>query len=221
MKLFLGTLLTLGLIAAAAPRELAGQDKGGQDKGTPTKPAQGGKDQGGKAVPANASALEAKMREFGTPGPAHKVLDARVGRWNLDVKMFEPGSTEANESKGTSEIKSILDGRFIQETATGEFMGQPFNGMGTCGYDNLKQKYVSTWIDNMGTGVMYAEGTYDAGAKTFTFAGECPDLMAGKYTKNRTVQKVVDADHLTMQTYKPGPDGKDALVFQIDYTRAK
>ncbi len=33
-------------------------------------------------------------------------------------------------------------------------MGMPFEGMGIDGYDNLAKQYVSTWVDNMGTGIM-------------------------------------------------------------------
>lgn len=186
------------------------------------KPAPAGQPaQGGKAIPASASTMEAKWKEYGTPGPEHKVLDARTGKWDVAIKMFEPGSTAAQESKGTCEAKWILGGRFMQETAKGQWMGQPFEGIGTVGYDNLKDKYVSSWVDNMGTGVMVAEGTYDAATKTFTFGGDCPDLIAGKHTPSRTVVKMADADHINTQTFKRGPDGKEAMVCEMNYTRAK
>jgi hypothetical protein len=207
----LGTSL-LVLFATAAGSALARQDKGAP----PSKPG------GGQATPASAAnPMMAKWKEFGTPGAAHKVLDALVGKWNVDVKMFEPGQTAPMQSKGTSEVKWILDGRFVEETANGDFMGEPFHGVGTVGYDNLKKKYVMSWVDNTSTGVMYAEGTYDAATKTFTWGGECPDVMAGKYTKSRTVEKMTDADHWSMQSFKPGPDGKEFMAGQLDYTRAK
>lgn len=192
-----------------------------QEKRDPAgQPAQAG-NQGGKATPASASAMEAKWKEYGTPGPEHKVLDARQGKWNVAIKMFEPGASAPQESQGTCECKWILGGRFIQETAKGQWMGQPFEGIGTIGYDNLKDKYVSTWVDNMGTGVMVAEGTYDAATKTFTFGGECPDVMAGKHTPFRSVEKMTDAEHISVQHFKRGPDGKEFLAGEMNYTRAK
>ena len=45
-------------------------------------------------------------------------------------------------------------------------MGMPFQGMSTMAYDNGKKTFMSTWIDNMGTGILETEGTYDAGTKT-------------------------------------------------------
>jgi hypothetical protein len=34
----------------------------------------------------------------------------------------------------------------------------PFEGISTLGYDNAKKTFFSTWIDNMGTGMMVMEG---------------------------------------------------------------
>lgn len=176
-----------------------------------------------KATPAVAPKDDPailKMMEFATPGPSHKVLDARVGKWSVQAKMFEPGG-EPSESTGTSEMKWILGGRFLQDTFTGEFMGQPFHGEGRTGYDNLKKKYVSSWLDDAGTGIYVYEGSYDAASKTFSFVGDMPDTNAGKYVKSRTVEKWTDNDHFTVQTHVPGPDGKEFLMMQLDYSRAK
>jgi hypothetical protein len=206
----------LALCTAIGTGVFAAQDKP-QDKGAPTnKPAASGQKDSGQA-----SAMQAKMKEFGTPGTAHKVFDGFVGRWTVDVKMFEPGSTTPMESKGSSDAKWIMGGRYLEETVRGEYMGQPFEGRCTMGYDNLKKSYVSAWIDNMSTAVMYGEGAYDPATKTFTWTGECPDVMAGKYTPSRSTMKMVDPDHWTAQAYKTGADGKEALMMQLDYTRAK
>jgi len=51
-------------------------------------------------------------------------------------------------------------------------MGMPFEGIGINGYDNLKKKFVSTWIDNMGTMIVMSTGTFDPATKTFTYMGE-------------------------------------------------
>ncbi len=176
-----------------------------------------------KAAPAVApkdDPATMKMMAFATPGPSHKALDVKVGKWSAAVQMFEPGS-EPSRSTGTSEIKWAMGGRFLQETFTGEFMGQPFHGEGRIGYDNLKKKYVSSWLDDAGTGIYFSEGSFDAASKTFTFTGEMPDTNAGKYVKSHSTEKWVDNDHFTVHSYVPGPDGKDFLMMQLDYARAK
>ena len=162
-----------------------------------------------------------KMMEMGKPGAAHKVLEPHVGKWTLKMKChMEPGAPPM-ESAATSEVKWIMDGRYIQEEVTGTFMDMPFKGQGLCGYDNLKQKYVSSWVDNMSTGIMQSEGAHDPAAKSFTYETECPDPMSGKYVKGRMVVKWTDNDHYTMQMFGPGPDGKEGMQMELLATRAK
>lgn len=170
---------------------------------------------------AAAEASMAKMMEFATPGAAHKVLEQRAGNWMWEAKMFTPAAPEPMTSKGTSEAKWILEGRYLQDTVEGTAMGQPFHGMGLTGYDNLKKKYVGTWVDTMGTGILHSEGTYDAATKTFTYTGETPDVEAGKYVKSRTTERMVDADHWLLQSFQPGSDGKEYMSFELRYTRQK
>ena len=182
------------------------------------------KPQDKKAVPAAAPSddpMMQKMIEYGTPGPAHKVLEPRVGKWTYEMKCFESPGATATPSKGTSEAKWSMNGRFIEDKVTGDFMGQPFHGTAMVGYDNLKKKYISTWMDDMSTGIMYSEGTYDPATKTFTYSGECPDVMTGKFVKSRSTEKWTDADHVVMQSFKPGPDGKEFMAGEMNYTRAK
>ena len=40
-------------------------------------------------------------------------------------------------------------------------MGMSFEGMGVTGYDNLKGKYDTIWMDNMASGMMHGTGSFD------------------------------------------------------------
>lgn len=164
---------------------------------------------------------EAKMMALVSPGEGHKLLDDKVGKWNLVVKMSPVPGMPAQESAATSEMKWVLGGRFIEDHTKGTFNGEPFEGIGHGGYDNMKQKYVSTWMDNWGTGIMSTEGTYDAATKTFTYEGDMPDPMLGKIVRVRMIEKVTDKDHWTMTMLTPGENGKHTQMMEIQYTRAK
>jgi hypothetical protein len=161
------------------------------------------------------------VREFARPGPEHKVLGGRVGKWNALVRVWnEPGGQPSFDT-GTAEIRWILGERYIEETFEGTLLGQPFHGVGFTGFDNIKEKYFTTWMDSGGTGVLHSEGTFDAASQSVTYAGECPDANEWTYVKCRTVEKMIDADLWTAQMYTPGPDGKDFLCLDIAYRRAK
>jgi hypothetical protein len=41
----------------------------------------------------------------------------------------------------------VLGGRFVEQRYAGNFMGQPFSGLGYTGYDNYRKKYIGSWMD--------------------------------------------------------------------------
>jgi len=193
-----------------------------QDKGKDAKPKPAAAP---AAAPAGAPAMDpemmAKWAAFATPGPEHKVLDACVGKWTTHVKWWMDPAGPAVESDGTGEAKWIMGGRYLQEEHKGTMMGQPFEGMGLTGFDNIKKKYVGTWIDNGGTGIMTSEGTYDAAKKTITCACESPDLTMTKYVPTRMVSTMVDPNTHKLEMFMPDKSGKEFRCMEITYTRAK
>jgi hypothetical protein len=164
--------------------------------------------------------MMAKWTAFATPGEAHHLLDPKVGQWTMKVIMYMPGAPPM-ESTGTSEMKWILDGRYLEDTTEGSFQGMPFHGRGLTAYDNLKKTYVTSWVDNMGTGISTGEGTWDAASKSFRYSAETPDVLADKYVPARTVETLVDADHWTVESFSAGPDGKEMKMMRIEYARAQ
>jgi hypothetical protein len=174
----------------------------------------------GSSAPDEAE-MTARWMAFMTPGAEHKVLDSKVGKWSTHVSWWMDESSPPGESDGTCEIQWVLGGRYLSEHDEGTAMGMPFQGMGISGYDNLKKKYVTGWVDNMGTGIMTAEGTYDAAKKTFTYMGSGPDLVQEKYVRVRTVETMVDANHFKVEMYGPDPKGKEFRTMEIVYTRVK
>lgn len=132
------------------------------------------------------------------------------------------------ESAGTCSTKSVMDGRYFISEHTGKMsmpgpdgklMDSPFLGIATEGYDNAKKKFVASWIDNMGTGIMMMEGTYDPAAKTMTYIGE-EEPMPGMKFKMRQAVKYTDKDHHTMEYYEVHGDA-EAKVMEIVYTRSQ
>jgi len=171
---------------------------------------------------ADQQAMMEKMAKAATPGPQHQAMQKWVGDWDCTVKYQMDPSQPWQEAKSTATITSLLDGRYVQEVSTGEMMGQPFTGMGVYGFDNVTGKYVSTWIDNMGTGIMHSEGTSDATGKTITWNATMSDPMTGKATKERMVTTMVDDDHHTFEMYGVPPGGKKEMkMMTIDYARKK
>jgi Protein of unknown function (DUF1579) len=184
---------------------------------------------GGQPTKADMEKMMAQMMELSKPGDNHKLLASMAGTWNYTVKMWMDGDTSGkpDESKGTATRKEALGGRYFIMDVSGK-MDMPgpdgkkktmdFKGMAIEGYDNIKKKFVSTWIDSMSTMIMISEGTYDPATKTFTYNAEC-EMMPGMHTKIREVIKIVDNDHHTFEWYEDR-EGKETKTMEIAYTRA-
>jgi hypothetical protein len=170
------------------------------------------------ALAQDPKEMEAMMKA-GTPGEQHKRLAAFAGTWETVGKFYAPGGGAPTEMKGKAEIKPIMDGRYVHEEFAGDFMGMPFHGIGVTGYDNTRKKYLSTWIDNMGTTIMMMTGTYDDAAKTYSYEGQYPDPMTGKDRPMRIVMKVVDDNKHVSEFFDPAPGGKWVKSMELTYTR--
>jgi len=161
-----------------------------------------------------------KMTKAATPGPQHAMLTKLAGEWNCTVKFQMDPSQPMQESQSTAVITPLMDGRYIQEVDTGNMMGMPFSGMGVYGFDNVSGKFVSSWIDNMGTGMMSSLGTADADGKTIRWNGSMNDPVTGKPSKERMIMTFMDDSHHTFEMWGTPPGAKKEMkVMTIDYVR--
>src|SRR5438874_8075611 len=114
----------------------------------------------------NQAEMMKQMMELSKLSENHKLLKDLAGTWSYNVTMWMDPNAPPTKSSGTSVTKPIMDGRFFVTDVTGHMkMPGPdgkmkdvtFKGMGMDGYDNVKKKFVSSWGDNMGTGIMLSE----------------------------------------------------------------
>jgi hypothetical protein len=208
---------TIGLPVLAQNDRANAQNAHDEHRKKEEKPAAG--------QPSEAEMMAA-MLELAKPGENHKLLAKTAGTWSYAVKMWMDPKGPPNESSGTAVVKEALGGRYFLGEHSGKFqmpgpdgkmMDVDFKGMSTEGYDNVKKVFVATWIDNMGTAIMYLEGSYDTMTKTMTYRGES-EMMPGMKTKVREVIKYTDKDHHTFEWYEDR-DGTEVKTMEIAYTR--
>ena len=180
--------------------------------------AQTGKKQ--KWVPVDSAKAMTAMMEAGTPGPQHAALAKADGEWTAETTMWmSPGAPPMTMTSAATN-KMIFGNRYQQITFKGDFMGMPFEGISITGYDNVKKKYFSTWMDNMSTSLMNMEGTWNEATKTITFKGKmiCPGN--GVECEMRETYRIVDDNTHIMTMY--GPDiktGKEYKNMEIKFVR--
>jgi len=156
--------------------------------------------------------------EYMTPGKHHEMMAKTVGEWKTITKMWMDPSAEPMVSEGTTVYEMIMGGRYLKSTHSAVMMGQPFEGMMIQGYDNVKKEFVSTWIDNMGTGIMFSSGKYDEPTQSITFEGSMVDPATGRDTKYKEIVKIIDQNKHIWEMYDLSK-GTEIKMMEIEYTR--
>ena len=148
------------------------------------------------------SATQMKLwTEYATPGNEHKMMADETGTWNCDMTFWEGPNGKPSKATSTANIKMILGGRYQESIYSGTMMGQPFEGKSTLAYNNASKEFTTTFIDNMGTGMMVAIGKYDEANKSMNFKGDMVSPLNGKKTPYREVYTIVDANTRKMEMY--------------------
>jgi hypothetical protein len=165
--------------------------------------------------PEELREAEAAMKELGMPGEAHAFLEKMLGRWEVKMRYTTAPGAEPMTGRGQASREMVLGGRFLKTTYKGEFMGESFIGMGYDGYDNLKKKYVGTWIDNMSTALNYFEGELDETGRVLTSYGEYVDAMTGKTKKTKMELTIPSLSMHSMVSYDMNDDGEWVKTMEV------
>jgi len=153
----------------------------------------------------------------GRTGPAHAVLAGQVGKWQAEIEMWMAADATP-ETASYRVVRNLeLDGRVLHEVWTGEFMGQPFEGIGRTGYDNVGKRYWSTWTDNMSTGLTISHGTRqeDGGIE---MTGSYIDPLDGKEIATRFVWTFPSPDRERMEAFETRGD-EEFMNMRMTLTR--
>jgi hypothetical protein len=156
-----------------------------------------------------------------TPGEGHKKLDALVGTFDVKVRSTVDPSRPPEDSVGTSTNSWVLGGRYVEQEFDGEFMGEPYRGIGYTGYDNVQKKFVSVWMDTAGTGMMFLTSAADKTGKTISGSARIWDPLTEKPLPVESKIIVTDNDHHSFELWAKAPNGKMIKLMDIQYTRKK
>jgi hypothetical protein len=177
-------------------------------------------DKGGSIAssPATTDNLEKLMTDFSRPGEYHQLLAGLVGTWSFKGRRY-PLSLDSGDASyalfGTHKWQTFADGRyFIAEMTFGDSLHKiqmPVRdgkmkevvgkGIMIVGYDNVKKKFVQTYITNhIGSGIAFSEGKYDPAEKTIAFEYE-EEIAPGVHDKIRQFLILNNDDHYTLEYY--------------------
>jgi len=190
---------TLALLAATPWQDAKAKEKAGPAPGGPT------------------AEQMAAMKSYATPGPEHKALAEMAGSWLVTSECWMSPSGPSEKGSGTSTMKPVMDGRFIQEDFSGSLPMGPFHGMGLMGFDNGTGHYQHVWVADTGTGMLYSTG--DVKGDVVSFHGEmwCPLTKAVRKVRF-DVKKLSDTER-TLEMYAQDPGQPEFKTMVLQYKR--
>jgi hypothetical protein len=206
-----GIVLAAGIAALAASWAIAEASKDSQSGGAPE-----------MKLPPGWTVDDMKACMIaGTPGDMHKRMANEAGLWRGKTTMWMAPDTEPIMSECTSTITPLMDGRFIKCETEGDMPGmEPFKGLGIYGFDNVSHKFISSWIDNQGTGITQGEGELSKDGKTLTWkmTFNCP--ITKKPHAMKEVDTITGPNTKTIEMFGADPKtGKHFQMMKIELTR--
>lgn len=154
-----------------------------------------------------------------TPGPAHALMTELAGTWAVTTRLWMDPSEPPQVTRGQVVRTVILGGRVLHEDFRSEWEGQPFQGIGLRGYDNVTGRYWGTWTDNISTGVTVLFGQVNETGDVLVLEGQTPDPISGSVQPMRIEGRMDGPDREISEFYYTGPDGQLVRTMQIVYER--
>lgn len=156
---------------------------------------------------------------YATPGKSHEYLKKFVGTWRAQVTLWEKPEGPPSKMDGTVEYTMIFRGRYLQGKTAGSFDSMPFEGLSLTGFDNAQKKFQTIWLDNMGTGIYYTEGTCQKDWTQCTDEGKWFDPITKSFFYVKNITKWVDKNKVTYEMFVTYPGKKPYKSMEILYTR--
>lgn len=173
-----------------------------------------------ETTPDSATVAKA-WTDYATPSKAHEMLAKDTGTWDAEMTFWMPESPEPQKATSVATYKMILNGKYQEGVFKGDMWGMPFEGRVTTAYDNASKQFITTWIDNMGTGMLVSRGQYDETSKTITFNGVMVDPVTGKEKKVKEIITYIDDNTQKMEMFDIDANGKEFKNMEINSKRRK
>lgn len=156
-----------------------------------------------------------------TAGVEHQRFQPFVGKFRAEVKMWM-GPGDPMVSTGTMTNTLELNGLYLQQDYVGDASDGPFpnfEGKGFWGYNTTSNRYEGVWIDSACTTMQNETGQVDASGKVWEMRGEMLCPQSKQMFQKRSLIKLQDKDHHSMEMFFTGPDGNEMKTMEINYER--
>ena len=149
--------------------------------------------------------------------PEHARLAAMSGTWDVEMTFwFRPGGPGLS-TKGTSTIRPLFDGLFVEEKIEGALGAAQFTTLAWTGFNTATHQYEATRIASTNNSRIAETGTYDESTKQLVLKADY--LLAGETWHQRTVIQQTAPDAMNAASYLSFGAVPEWKAVEIKYTR--
>ncbi len=165
------------------------------------------------------AAMMAQWHAAMSPSAGHARLMPMVGTWRATTTFTMAPGAPPQVHGGTSVHRLVLGGRYLEQIYKGMAMGMPFEGIGYTGYDNVQKRYVGTWMDTFGTGLMTSLGVGNPTDERIDCVAEAIE-PSGQKRVFETIVRIQNHGRHSYEMWTKGPTGKKHRTMIVEYERA-
>jgi len=158
--------------------------------------------------------MEKLGEKFATPNENHAFLKRLVGDWTTSTSVIG-----LPDEHGGATFAMILGNRFVNVDVSGTVANVPYVGRVTIGYDNYKHKFVATFLNDLGTSLLYAEGMLNASQTTLSLWGSMDEWMTDEHDIPAMYRfTILDENHFTFELHDLAKIN-DTIVIATSYNK--
>lgn len=154
------------------------------------------------------------------PGDVHKQLRtyAVANEWNVRMSVWPAADVTPESFDLKANIRSLMDGRFIEIRYLGEIMNMKYDGVSQLGYNNVTAVFTHIDFNSFGTGFTVLEGSWNMATKVATLKGETVSPSDKKVIQLRETIKFIGFDQIVFEMYetREGQREYKALEYILD-----
>ena len=144
---------------------------------------------------------------FEQPLPEHKALTATAGKWTGNLTIIMPDGSKMDYP--ATETNTAIGPFWTQSTFNCLFMGTPYTGTGSMGYNPKTKRYIGTWVDTMSSYFALMEGEMSSDGKTLVMRWDAPD-HSGMIVPHRS--ESVRTDDSYVSTFYTGENTQTMVI---------
>ena len=161
-----------------------------------------------------------EQMEFPQPTAEHTKLEEHAGTWKVHSTFYMDPNPEVPPMEVEAKETIQMFGEFwTQSVYESDFMGQPFQGQSTLGYDPENKEFVSTWIDTMSPTFFHFAGNFEG--ETLVMRGRAFDCMSKMEANYRTTEVHNGPNERVFEMFMELPDGSEFKMMTHVYTRVR